>query len=421
LQAIKAKKMKKRKDPLDQLIKAASPEVLGKLIKELALSRPETRRECFEFLKKHVTLTPEESAISEGEALFALWNELKFDLSELDEYGGGDYSVENHVEELLYDLSEKLRKKKVPQEYRRELLDKVLPYIQSGNAGLDDALYEVAYTACYDKNDRRDLAERFEDIGRNWPLDHARRIYREIGDNNKYLELRSMKMEYGLDYYDLATFYWETGKKEKAIEIAKKGLKKAKGRMDELRSFLAKRAKESGNRSQYLEIQFAQATDMLTLKDYKAFKKICNKNEWADYELQLLKKLEKTWDTERLKIHLFRKEYDQVLTILIKTRFPNTHYGGSEILKIANKLEKMYPQEILNFYKTGLGELNYSFDRKTYARKAAVMAKVRHMWVDVIKTPEKWEDFGRKVKEMNLKRPAFQEEFSKVLPGWKAL
>ncbi|MBW1911422.1 MAG: hypothetical protein JRJ11_18090 [Deltaproteobacteria bacterium] len=232
--------MKKRKDPLDQLIKAASSEALGKLIKELALSRPETRRECFEFLKKHVTLTPEESAISEGEALFALWNELEFDLSELDEYGGGDYSVENHVGVLLYDLSEKLLKKEAPQKYRRELLDKILPYIQSGNAGLDDALYAVAYAACYNKEDLRDLAERFEDIGRNWPLDHARRIYREIGDNNKYLELRSMKMEYGLDYYDLATFYWETGKKEKAIEIAKKGLKKAKGRMDELRSFLAK-------------------------------------------------------------------------------------------------------------------------------------------------------------------------------------
>jgi len=162
LQAIKAKKMKKRKDPLDQLIKAASSEALGKLIKELALSRPETRRECFEFLKKHVTLTPEESAISEGEALFALWNELEFDLSELDEYGGGDYSVENHVGVLLYDLSEKLLKKEAPQKYRRELLDKILPYIQSGNAGLDDALYAVAYAACYNKEDLRDLAERFE-------------------------------------------------------------------------------------------------------------------------------------------------------------------------------------------------------------------------------------------------------------------
>ena len=415
------KRRKNRKDPLDQLIKAATSEVLGKLIKELALSRSETRRECFEFLKKHVTLTSEESAISEGEALFALWNELEFDLSELDEYGGGDYSVENHVGMLLYDLSEKLLKKEVPQEYRRELLDKVLPYIQSGNAGLDDALYEVAYAACYNKTDLRDLAEHFEDIGRNWPLDHARRIYREIGNNNKYLELRYLKMEYGLDYYDLVTFYWETGKKDKALEIAKKGLKRAKGRMTELRSFLAKRAKESGNRSQYLELQFAQATDMLTLKDYKVFKKICNKKEWADYESQLLKKLEKSWNTERLKIYLFRKEYDQALALLKRTRYPDTHYDGSEILKIANKLEKMYPQEILNYYKTGLGDINYSSDRKTYAHKAGVMAKVRHMWVDVIKTPEKWEDFGRKVKEMNLKRPAFQEEFAKVLHGWKTL
>ena len=39
--------MTERKDPLDQLIKAAGPEILGKLIKELALARPEIRRECY--------------------------------------------------------------------------------------------------------------------------------------------------------------------------------------------------------------------------------------------------------------------------------------------------------------------------------------------------------------------------------------
>ena len=118
---------------------------------------------------------------------------------------------------------------------------------------------------------------------------------------------------------------------------------------------------------------------------------------------------------------MFRKEYDQALTILKKTRYPDTHYGGSEILKTAMKLEKMYPQEILTFYMTGLGNFNYSFDRKTYARSAAVAAKVRHMWVDVMKTPEKWETFARKVKIMNLKRPAFQEEFAKILSDWKTL
>ena len=47
------------------------------------------------------------------------------------------------------------------------------------------------------------------------------------------------------------------------------------------------------------------------------------------------------------------------------------------------------------------------------------MVKVRHMLVDVMKAPEKWEAFGRKVKQLNLKRPAFQEEFEKKLSGWK--
>ena len=70
---------------------------------------------------------------------------------------------------------------------------------------------------------------------------------------------------------------------------------------------------------------------------------------------------------------------------------------------------------------TGLGNLNRSSDRKNYAREAVVMAKVRHMWVDVMKTYEKWENFGRKVKEMNPKRPAFQEEFAKVVPDWEIL
>ena len=421
MQAMNTKKKEKRKDPLDQLIKAAAPEILGKLIEELALARPEIRRECFEFLKDHVILTPDEESVSGAEAMFALWMELEPDLSELDEYGGGDYGTVDHIGTLLYELSEKLRKNRIPHDYRQELLDEVFPYIRSGNAGLDDDLYEVAYAACYDDDDLRDLAERFEAIGRDWPLDHARRIYREIGDHEKYLKLRSRKMEYGADFHDLATFYWETGNKAKAIETAKEGLKNGEGRMDELRSFMMERAKKSGNRSEYLELQFSQATDMLTLKDYKAFKKMCNKKEWADYEPRLLKELKKAWDVERLKIHIFRKEYDKAITLLTKTRYPETRYGESETLKIATKLEQKYPEEILSFYMSGLGNLNYTFDRKTYAGKALVMAKVRHMWVDVMKTPEKWENFGRKVKEMNLKRTAFQEEFAKVLPGWKNL
>ena len=47
--------------------------------------------------------------------------------------------------------------------------------------------------------------------------------------------------------------------------------------------------------------------------------------------------------------------------------------------------------------------------------------KVRHVWVDVLQQPEKWEAFARPLKLANKNRPAFQEEFTRAVPGWKTL
>lgn len=191
--------------------------------------------------------------------------------------------------------------------------------------------------------------------------------------------------------------------------------------MDELRSFMMERAEESKDRTGYLKLRFAQTIDCLTLKSYKAFKKICSKKEWGEYEPGMLKALEEGRGIERIKIHLCRNEYDIAIKFLTRSRYPDTRYGGSEILKIAVKLEKRYPEAILSFYQSGLGNLNTSSTRQTYAEQAKVMVKVRHMWVNVMRVPEKWEAYGRKVKDANLKRPAFQQEFARVIPGWKDL
>lgn len=77
-------------------------------------------------------------------------------------------------------------------------------------------------------------------------------------------------MEVGADYHDLAEFYWETGEKEKSIQIARKGLKKATGRMDELRAFVAERAKESGDRTTWKDAPKGkiQKFDVSVAKNY---------------------------------------------------------------------------------------------------------------------------------------------------------
>jgi len=408
-------------DPLVRLVSAAEKDVLAGLILALAGAEPEVRRKCFEYLKKHVALPMNEQGEAEGEASMALWMELEADLSELDEYGGGNHRTVDHVGMLLYELAQEVQKGKAPRDYRRQILDEVLPYIKSGNAGMDDALYDVAYATCRDKEDWRHLAACLEAIGHEWPQDHARRIYRRIGDHEDYLRLRTLKMKYGADFNDLATFYWERGEKKKALEVAEKGLKKGEGRMDELRSFLAKRARESGDRQAFLNLEFEQTTDHITLQKYKAFEKVCKPEEWSRYEPLVLKHLDKAWESEKLNICMYRKDFDQALATLQKMGPPGRRYDDGHALKVAQTLEDRFPMQILAYYRSGLGNFKVNLTRKEYAAKAVFMAKVRHMFVDVLKALQDWEAFARPIKIANIRRPAFQEEMARVVPGWKDL
>ncbi|MDF1590216.1 MAG: hypothetical protein P1P89_01775 [Desulfobacterales bacterium] len=415
-----AKKPKKT-DVLAELLAVASSRVLTDLVLKLAAGRPDVRRECLDFLKTHVSVSKALEKRSEGEIVLALWSELALDLGDLDEYGGGDYATEDHVAELLDQIRTQLDSKNVDSDHRREILDSVLPYIESGNAGMDDLLYDVAYAACYDDLDLRELAEAFESMPGDWKAANARCIYRQIGNQEKYLELRMGQMEYGADYHDLATFYWESGEKEKALQVAEEGLRKGKGRMEELRMFVADRAEESGDREKYLALQFDQATDGLTLAKYKAFKKICTAAEWARFEPKVLARIKDAWRAEQLKIRMHRKEYAEAMAILTKGRYPMTDWDSDDEIRTAKKLETLYPEEILKYYFSGVGDLTVNASRKEYARKAKVMAKVRHLLVEVIGEEARWKNYAAKVKQDNIRRPAFQAEFAGALPGWREL
>lgn len=411
----------KSDDYLAGLLSTASRQVLEDLLLQLSNARPDVRSECLEYLRKHVALSPEERQTAAGETVLALWSELEPDLNELEEYGGGDYAIQDNVSSLLYQIKMNLAGKQVDPDHRTELLELVLPHIESGNAGLDDNLYEVVYAACYDRNDLRALAKAFEAMGGDWREEHARSIYRKLGDRTKYLELRLRNMVYGGDYYDLTTFYWDAGEKEKALQVGAEGLRKAQGRMDELRGFLAQRAKDSGNREAYLDLQFAQATDRPTLEKYKSFKKICTDVEWALFEGRFVECLKKAWETEQLKIRMHRGEHEEALAILTPRQYPVRSWEGDVEIRVAQELESRFPEAILKYYFSGLGNLKTNAPRKEYARNAALMAKVRRVLVEILKDEKRWLAFAGQVKRDNVRRPAFQEEFALRVPGWLEL
>jgi hypothetical protein len=415
------RKRRNNEEILRQMLEDAPPEILVNLVLEFASEQPEIRRECFDYLKEHMPVSKLQASGSEGDIILDLWSELEPDLEDLDSYGGGDSSVEDDVGDLLSQIRDRLDSKNVGSDYRREILDQVLPYIKSGNAGMDDMLYDVAYAACYDDSELRNLAEAFEAMKSDWKTTHAREIYRRIGDREKYLELRLSNMEYGGDYHDLATFYWEAGEKEKALQITETGLKKGKGRMDELRMFAAERAEESGDHEHYLAIRFAQTVDNMTLQNYESFQKLCSKDEWAQYEPRLLGKLKDAWQKEQIKIRMHRREYDLAVAVLLKGRYPTHAWEDGYEIQIAEKLEKNFPEEILKYYLSGLGNLTFNTSREEYARKAGVMAKVRRLLVEIMGDEKRWKVLAAKVKKDNLRRPAFQQEFAKVLPDWPDL
>ena len=107
--------------------------------------------------------------------------------------------------------------------------------------------------------------------------------------------------------------------------------------------------------------------------------------------------------------------------MLTRSRYPLYAWDSAYELQTAKRLEDRYPEAILKYYLSGLGNLKTNAPRKEYTRKAQVMKKVHHVLVDVLRDPSRWRDFALKVKKDNIKRPAFQEEFTKAVPGWQAL
>jgi hypothetical protein len=118
--------------------------------------------------------------------------------------------------------------------------------------------------------------------------------------------------------------------------------------MEELRQFAADRAAEAGDREKYMTLQLDLTTNSLTLEKYEAFKKMCTATEWTQFEPKVKMRIKAAWRNEQLKIHMFRKEYPEVLTILTEERYPISGWDDGEEIRTAKRLSRRDTQ-ILSF------------------------------------------------------------------------
>jgi len=409
---------------LEKLLETASDESLRQVVKDLAQESPHLERLCVTLLLTHNKTCDENSIRAANNQAWALWFDAEDTLKELANYGGPDEDYEE-VGEVLEQLAQVVSDGRASADCRQEIQSLALKYLASDDASVDQ-LYDVVKACCHTDEEFRQLAQTFEATDRGWSFgfctykSQAMQIYRQIGDHDRYLALRLDHLNNDSDYLELARFYAEHGEIDKAVLTAEEGLAKVEaerwGNAKELRHFLADHALSVGDRNRYMELQFANATERLTLEHYKNFEQLCTPAEWQAFEPRLLSCLAAAWTDAKVSISLHREEFDQALAALLEDE-RSSHAGpDSQLRRDARVLATRYPAELLGYYLRKLGPVQAG-SRRQYAEQAHYIADIKRVMLDHLGDKLAWAGLKAKLKSESKRLPAFRDELNKVLPN----
>ena len=408
---------------LAKLLETATAESLRHVIKDLAYETPHLERLCITLLLAHHKTPDDLTMKAANNQAWALWFDAEQTLSELANYGGPDEDYEK-VGYVLEQLAQVVSDGRASADCRQEIQSLVLKYLATDDASVDQ-LYEVAKACCHTDEEFRLLAQTFEATDRTWSFgfrtykEQAMQIYRQIGDRDRYLALRLEHLNDDRDFFDLVTFYAENGEVDKAVLTAEQGLAQTQanrwGHVKDLRNFLADRALSIGDRNRYMELQFANATDRLTLENYKSFKQLCTPDEWQAFEPRMLSCLETTWADEKVSIWLHLEQFDKALAALLKDGPSFGARPDSQLRRNARVLETRYPTELLNYYLRKLGSIKAG-SRRRYAEQAHYIADIKRVMLDHFGNETGWVSLTARIKSESKRLPAFRDELKMVLP-----
>ena len=413
---------------LAKLLETASLPTVIELIKTIILDNPTLERECITFLVTHNDMPGNERQKAAANQAWGLWFEIDELMQELANYAGSDSDYET-VQSVLSQIADVVSDGKAPADCRQDLQSMALKYLESGNLGISE-LFDLAKACCHTTDEWRELAQTFEAAAATRPscdgchIRVAMDIYRQIRDDDRYLALRLERLDKPGDFLELAKFYAEIGDMDQAIEVARAGLTKDQDyNSNHLRQFLADHALSSGDRTQYLELMFANATHHLSLESYQSFEALCSATEWQAYEARILLCLsgaDAYIPTKvQVGIRLHRNETELALLALLADRGGLGCWQESALRRYARQLEDRFPAEILSFYRVKLGTIERG-SRRHYAEQACCITDIKRVMLILMRAglmdPSDWQTFLLMVRTDSRRLPAFRDELRQVLP-----
>ena len=332
---------------------------------------------------------------------------------------------------------------------RKEVLDELLEQIAEDNSGFTDYMVDLTVKLCYSKEERLYLADFLSMNGSSYYKEFASRIYREIGENQKYLVSRKAQLNYGSDYLDLASYYKQNGNAELALQTVLEGLNKAEGRLDDIYGYLFKYYKKKNNETAICELyqtalKRKRDIDYIAELIYDYYKE---KQDYVHQKEMLLNLIQyadsreiKKWYL-RCKIELSEQDYienEQGLLETLKKKKLSAYYDiciekgkTEEILeylkqhlnfwdwqriddkhRYSKALAAKYPQDIIDLYWK---EVKYYINlgkEKNYRHAVSVLREIRQI-MKKNRWTEDWNNYYAKFLEENHRKKLLIKELEK--------
>ncbi|EOA3904953.1 hypothetical protein ACO11K_004049 [Bacillus cytotoxicus] len=210
--------------------------------------------------------------------LIEYWERAEEIISEFNDYGGGPEHLEYEAYEYLEKMREVWSECSVSTEEKHLLIKEIFAQYAIGNSGFDDVL-------CESESDWRHVITLLQKQPSAWNQTLMMRIYKnQLQDGEAYLALRLQSLKFGMDYWDLATYYLSQSQINQAVEIAEAGIENGKGRQTELFAFLFDYYAEQEKLNQLqalIERAFLKQSDIELIRD-RAFIYFKQKNNYEE-------------------------------------------------------------------------------------------------------------------------------------------
>jgi len=399
------------------------------------------------------------------------WAVIDGVLEELNSYGMDDEDLESVAIETMESLVEIFRDDETLQEEKATIIEELMDYYNQGNCGLVDWIYESVMELCSEKSDYQIVIDKLEEFlpkksFKSHYQDLLSDLYENIGDTESQRKILEKNLQYGMDYWRLAEYWFGQGNEEKALEIVNQGLEKGEGRKVELYEALQKHYQKQNDYDQifallerkiaknelddyhnfqhdstyqclwsyYLQqnnyegktklLEMRLINNDIDLDFYKKAQKTLNATDWQAFELRIINNLKGCVPKQKqLRPAWFPYGSPTEITVLaeiyhykqdVEMLFDTVHNDVRLLVKYQSLLMPHYAEVYLKRYRKTIDDLIAARGRENYKSAVPYAKAIKKIYADVLQKPGEWTQYISTLRHKHKRLRAFQEEFARL-------